>query len=82
MSATPTSVPHPAQTLNRQAKAVRVVMFMEANPQLFEGFLDPDSVANFPAPVWALVNTAMGEPRPLSPLTISMVVGMLVARSL
>lgn len=74
---TPTAVPHPAQTANRQAKAVRVVEFMRDNPQIFGGRLDPDTVASFGPELWALTNLAMGEPRAMSSLTISMVVGML-----
>lgn len=78
----PTPVPHPVATANRQAKAVRVVQFIESNPRMFSGHTDPDSVANFPAPLWATINECMGEERPMSPLTISMVVGMLTVRGL
>jgi hypothetical protein len=78
----PAPTPHVAATLNRQAKAVRVADFIETNPQIFSGHTDPESVAGYPAPLWALVNTAMGEPREMSPLTIAMVVGILTARSL
>lgn len=78
---TPTPIPHPKATANRQAKALRVADFMQANPQIFEGFLTPDAVADFPAPVWALINTAMGEPNVMSPQTIAMIVGVLVGRS-
>lgn len=78
----PVPVPNAKATVNRQAKAVRVIEFMEGNPQIFGGRLSPDAVASYGPEVWALTNALMGEGRPMSPLTISMVVGMLTVRGL
>lgn len=78
----PIAIPHPAATLNRQAKAVRVVQFLESRPDLYGGYLTASAVADFPAPLWASINELMEEERPMSPLTISMVIGMLTIRDI
>lgn len=73
---------HPSQTKNRLAKAVRIVKFLDANPETFPA-RSADEVADFTPQTWRLVMMAMQEPRlEVSTETISAVLGILVGRDL
>lgn len=81
MSKTPAPIPHPVATANRVALANRIVETLDSNPGLFaSGAPSALAVAQFGPSLWEVVNNSLGRERPISPLTVAVVIGILAAR--
>ena len=78
-----TAVPHPKATANRVALSHQIVGVLDASPGLFAaGHPTSLAVSQFGPAVWADVNAVLGRTRPISPMTVAVVVGLLAAREI
>ena len=81
MSTSPATIPHPVATANRVALANRIVAALDAMPDLFAaGAPSAVAVAQFGPTIWNAINAELGRDRPISPMTVAMVTGILAAR--
>lgn len=82
MSKAPATIPHPVATANRVALAHEIVAVLDSSPGLFAaGAPSAFAVEQFGPDFWAGVNKALGRDRVISPMTVAVVIGILIGRS-
>lgn len=82
MSTSLAPIPHPSATANRIALANEIVAVLDENPGWFAaGRPSSFAVEQFGPDLWAVINHALGRDRVISPMTVAVVIGILVGRS-
>ncbi len=82
MSTSLATIPHPVATANRVALASEIVAVLDENPGMFAaGAPSSFAVEQFGPDMWAVINARLGRDRVISPMTVAVVIGILVGRS-